>query len=550
VANLLPERSLVTTSREHSEQRRAAALRELGRATPEPLPEEQVVMLRRAIERPVIDVMILYLRLGDVSAAAEHVETMSGGGSRGLAALLHSLVEDDSAEGYVGLAQQLERVDSPAMAGVCRLGRRRFATDARFAQCLSLAAARDGQLGLSAMHMESAARIREDDPEVLGRAIATTARWLESETASEDPTGGRAAIARLRAQSADWARRFSGRPAPVSEAEIDLAAAQHEVGAANLSAAEPLLDRAMSASTPPRGAFLLRAEIAWRKGDGARASAVLERAAALPLTAQESGSEVTPLLTLRRGLALASANDAGARALLEQAEAAYTALARSMEGDRKAAALMYLALAADALGRADAARQSWDDALTAAPDDRGIASAATVFFLGRGRFADAARVAGSARARLTLDRSWQSYFALWQWHASRLAGEEDDRARAALREISSAAGERSPWTTRLAQRATGVLTFAQLEQHAQTPGQRAEAHFYEALARLSAGDREATREQLRATVQTDMLRFNEYDAAWELLRAMDRPGFSAATVGPALSATTTTSSGTASAARR
>ena len=83
-----------------------------------------------------------------------------------------------------------------------------------------------------------------------------------------------------------------------------------------------------------------------------------------------------------------------------------------------------------------------------------------------------------------------------------------------------------------------------------TPGQRAEAHFYEALARLSAGDREATREQLRATVQTDMLRFNEYDAAWELLRAMDRPGFSAATVGPALSATTTTSSGTASAARR
>jgi tetratricopeptide (TPR) repeat protein len=526
VAHILPERSLVDRSREHAEHRREEALRELGRLAPDGRGPEQVEGMRRSIERPVIDVMLLYLRLGDLRAAAERVESMTGGGGRGLSALLRSLVEDDSAEGYLSLAQQLERLDSAAMAGVCRLGRQRFATDPRFAQCLSLAASRDGQLGLSAMHLERAARLRADDPETLGRAIAGTIRWLEHESTAEDPDAGRAAITQLRAQSAEWARRFAGRPAPVSDAEIDLAAAQHEVGAANLRDAEALLDRAIAGRQPPRGALILRAEIAWRKGEIDRADAMISRAAEIPPSAQESGSEVIPALALRRGMYLAGPSPSGrAQALLEQAADSLAALARSLEGGRRADALTQHAAAVAALGRSAQARQSWDEALAIAPDDRGMASSAVVFFLGRGAFSDAARIAAGARGRLQLDRTWRGYFALWQWHAARLAGDEDDRARAALRELTAGAGAISPWTTRLVQRATGELDFDHLYSHATTPGRRAEAHFYEGLHRLADGDLDGARRHFSETLRTDVLRFLEYDAAWNLLRALDRPGF-------------------------
>jgi tetratricopeptide (TPR) repeat protein len=527
VAHIVPERSLVDRSREHAEQRRAEALRELGRLASDGRGPEQMEAIRRSVERPVVDVMLLYLRLGELRLAADRVEAMTGGGGRGLSALLRSLVEDDSAEGYLSLAQQLERLDSAAMAGVCRLGRRRFSTDPRFAQCLSLAASRDGQFGVCATHLERAAGLRAEDPETLGRAIAATVRWLDHESAAENPEAGRAAIARLRVLSAEWSRRFAGQPAPVSDAEIDLAAAQHEVGAANLRDAETLLDRAIAGGQPPRGALVLRAEIAWRKGDIERADGMLARAATIPPNAQESGSEVLPTLTLRRGLYLSEGATSGrARPLLEQAAESLAALSRSLEGERRAEALTRHALAVDALGQRALARQSWDEALAVAPDDRGLASSATVFFLGRGAFSDAARVAAGARGRLQLDRTWRGYFALWQWHGSRLAGDEDERARAALRELTAGAGAISPWTTRLVQRATGELDFDHLYSHASTPGRRAEAHFYEALHRLGDGDVSGARRHLEETVRSDMLHFLEYDAAWSLLRTLDRPGFS------------------------
>jgi tetratricopeptide (TPR) repeat protein len=522
VARLLPERSMLERSREHSERRRAEALREMARPTPEPRTPEQVIPLRRAVERAAIDVTILDLRIGDVAAAAEHVEAMTGTGSRGLAALLRAVVESDAPEGYLSLAEQLDRVDVAAMAGVCREGRRRFSDDPRFALCLARAAEREEEFGVCAMHFEAASRLREEDPEALGRAIAATARWLDRESTAEDPASGRAAIAQLRALSAAWSRRFAGRPPPLDEGEIDLAAAHFEVANGNLTAADALLDRASRASRTPRGALLLRAEIAWRQRDGRRAEAALQQAAQLPLAAHESSSELQPLIQLRRALALSTQGQtAVAQSLFTEAEAGFAALARSLEGGAKARALMQHALAADALGRTEAAQASWDAALAAAPDDREVAASAVVFFMGRARWAEAARIARSARARLTLDRNWEAYFALWHWCSSKLARDEDERARAALRELASTATSRSPWTVRLAQRTTGSLSFDELLSLASTPGQRAEAHFYEGLVKLAEGDRATALERLRSTLATNMLYYNEYHVAWDLERLLD-----------------------------
>ena len=74
-----------------------------------------------------------------------------------------------------------------------------------------------------------------------------------------------------------------------------------------------------------------------------------------------------------------------------------------------------------------------------------------------------------------------------------------------------------------------------LLRHARTPGQRCEAHFYEAMLRRLDGDVAGSLEDLRAVVATDVLRYFEYELAWEMLQRATAP----VTAAPAGTATAT-----------
>jgi hypothetical protein len=270
----------------------------------------------------------------------------------------------------------------------------------------------------------------------------------------------------------------------------------------------------------------------------------------------ESDSTFRPTFKLHAGLAARSAgdNDRATRDLTDAANA-FDALSRSLDGDEQANAHFLRAMALDALGRTSEVRRELDAAINANPESRDLAGRVITFCVGRGRWTDAHDFARAARSRLTLDRTWQVYFGLWAIIATRVGGFDSDGGAAdTIRTIAQGAGEHAAWTVRLAQRYHGDITRQQLEQYAaDSIGHRAEAAFYEAMLEFAQHDDAAAERDLRATVATNMLRYYEYDMAWEMLARgvstlRNDPSSGAPGVGSAATTPATASSAPASAA--
>lgn len=528
VARIVPAPDVLQRTVELLMARRQAALE--ARTTP-PSPSRRWTMedmrqLQAGLSNTPMDLAMVFLRLGDIQAAADHVERLAAarGGARegGLASVLRSIAAGEGgADGMAELAAQLERLDLGATAGVCRQGRRQYPHDARFAQCLAVAAAREGQLGLASAHFETAAQLQPDDSQLLRRALSTTLQWFDGEMRNEDPLPGRRALTRARALLDRWHQRFPREPLPIGIGDLEEMGGSLELRHGNLEAAQQHLERATQAHPPSRDAYLTLAEIAWRHGNGRRAIELLEQGLALPLRPTESDSTFRPLFQLRLGQAArVSGDEALARRYFTQAEASFDALTRSLDGLGKGRSFFFRAVALEALGQTDQIRRNLDAAINAAPDSQDLAALVVTFALGRGRWQDAYEIARAARGRLSLDQTWQAYFALWEAIAARLGGFEQNghgSANDALETIASTANEHSPWTVRLAQRFRGSLRRDDLLHFAQSPGQRAEAYFYEAMLELASGDLDAAERDLRAVLRTEILSFFEYDMAWEML---------------------------------
>lgn len=488
-----------------------------------PTPED-MAQLRAASRGDVIaaEIAVVHLRTGDIAAAAEQVARLADGAQSEpeLATLLRAIAGGDGgADGLVRLVERLRSADPAAAEGVCRRALRDYATDARFASCLGAAAATEHMLGLASAHFELASRLVPEDRRVLELALRASVQWLSSELVSDDASAGRRAVSRTQALLQTWQQHFH-EPAPVTDADLESIAAQLELGQANLAGAQQHLERATHAVPPSREAFLTLAEISWRSGDPRQSLAFLAQGVALPVQPTESDSTFRPTFHLHMGLAAHSAGDeTRARSELENAATALDALTHSLDGEEQANAHFLRAVALDGIGRTGEVRGELDAALAANPESRDLAGHAITFALARGRWADARDFASAARTRLTLDRTWQVYFALWGAYAARLGRfDSDGGASDALRDLAATATEHSAWTVRLAQRYSGLLRRDELERYAGNAiGHRAEAAFYEALFALGTGDDAAAERDLRATTATRMLRFYEYEMAWTML---------------------------------
>lgn len=518
VARTIPARDVLNLAAQHLAAWRREASEARAQASAGRLNHDEVRWLRMAAQRPVLDTAMLHLRVGDVREAANQVRGL--GTAVDLADDLGALAAGEGgAAALGGLAERFERTDPTVMAGLCRVGRRAHPQDLRFARCLAAAAAHDEDFGLASAHLETAVSLGVRDQTVLRAAIQSATLWLRREIGADDVAAGRAAYARAQSLLAQWSTRYEGQDPPFPPSEVESLAADLEFAGGNLTEAREHLRHATEARPPSRDAFFTLAEVAWRKGEHAEARRLLDEGARLPLRPTESDSLFRPLFTLRQALAARSAGDAeGARQLLQQAGSAFEALSRSTEGAQLARVLLQRATVADELGDAAAASEHLRAAMTAAPDDQDVAARAVTFALSRGRWSDARAMAQRARAQLTLDRNWQVYFGLWGSIAARLDGAQDAGARASLEAIAQDAGDQAAWTARIAQRFVGSLDRDALMRHARTPGQRCEAHFYEAMLRRVEGDTPGALEELRASVATDVLRYFEYEIAWEMLQ--------------------------------
>jgi Tfp pilus assembly protein PilF len=359
--------------------------------------------------------------------------------------------------------------------------------------------------------------MREADQTVLRNAVETSFDALRREIGADDQSPGRRAYERSRRLLERWRAQYPAQLPPVSEAEVETVAADLELSSGNLREAEGHLTRATQATPAARDAFYLLAEIAWRHHDGAEATRRLRAGLALPLGANESDSFFRPQFSVRLGLAARVAGNADeSRRLLQEAGAALDALARASADRELAMVQLQRAVVADALGEPERARAALRAALDADGDSQEVAARAITSSLAHGRWADARDFSRTARAQLTLDRNWQTYFALWGVIAARVGHLDDDGGAGRALEALTPQESSASWTGRLAQRYTGAIDRARLVGYARTTGQRAEALFYDAMLKRAAGDASAD-DDLRAVLATEVMRYWEFEMAWEML---------------------------------
>jgi tetratricopeptide (TPR) repeat protein len=530
VARIVPARDILEQTATYIIERRRAAMEARSLLTPNSpqgprLNFDELRQLQAGVRNSGPDLAFVFLRVGDVTEAANRLTSLGQGESSALASALGAIAHGEGgADALWELAERLDPIDSAASAGVCRDGRQRFTDDARFARGLAVAATRENDMGLASAHLERAATLSSRDQRTLHDAIGASILWLQREIGADDLRAGRRAYARATSLIERWRTQYPGQTPPIATADLEEAAAQHELSAGNLDEARVHLERATHAEPASRDAFYTLAEIAWRHNDATEAARQLQAGMALPLRPSESDSIFRPVYTVRMAQAAQESNPNEARRLFEESSTSLEALARSTTGQELATTQMQRAIVFDALGQPARAKEVLREALDASPENRDIAGRAVTFALSRGMWSDARDLYRLSRAQLNLDRPWQIYFGLWGVMATRLGRLDDDAGALHLIEsMAATGGPMSPWTVRLAQRFTGAIDREQLLRYARTTGQRAEALFYDAMLKLAAGDADGAETDLRAVLSTETLHYFEYEMAWEMLKRHVRP---------------------------
>jgi hypothetical protein len=86
-----------------------------------------------------------------------------------------------------------------------------------------------------------------------------------------------------------------------------------------------------------------------------------------------------------------------------------------------------------------------------------------------------------------------------------------------VQQILAELAQGTDWFAKLAQFASGKLTFEALLAAGHDIGQRTEAQFYQSMRLLGAGDHKAAREMLQRVLQGQMVSFYEFAIAQEML---------------------------------
>jgi lipoprotein NlpI len=173
------------------------------------------------------------------------------------------------------------------------------------------------------------------------------------------------------------------------------------------------------------------------------------------------------------------------------------------------------------LHRARQARAAFEKALELAPEVRETYASILVYLLiSEPDAAFAHRVFRQAQNQMTLAPEWKVYFALWlQAIVQRGGAAVEPDVQRVLDELAQG----SDWFAKLAQFASGKLTFAALLAAGRGAGERTEAQFYESMRLLGAGDHKGAREMLQHVLQGHMVSFYEYAIAQELLAQPPAP---------------------------
>jgi tetratricopeptide (TPR) repeat protein len=341
---------------------------------------------------------------------------------------------------------------------------------------------------------------------------------------------------RLRAQFAEARSRFGAARFKLDDADIDFVLAGGMVDAGEIDKAAPLLSRARRGGDNSVDVTRQIANLSIKRGEPQKAIALLRQA--LDVRERNAPAEDTiPYVEGQAKLTFLLGNAHEVTANLQDARKAWSASARgwerlmleqmrrknlsySAEATFEVGRLYYL------LGRRAEGLRKFDEAI-ALDEDRDQSYLDSIAFLvQRGESEAALDIYRRALAKSTraVSEYVKVYASMWIVDLTRRSASAPDAgAMAYLRTIAGRKILLRPpraaaWYTDLARYAVGQIDYATLLAKADSSGKRAEAYFYEAMRRLSNGQREEAHALWSKVLETRMMSFFEFEMASRYLR--------------------------------
>jgi tetratricopeptide (TPR) repeat protein len=492
---------------------------EEGFAPGERISLPQMRMAQLLTERMPLDIAAIYLRVGDLTRAAERVAQLGEHG--GIEWRLRRLIEvaagqdEQAAEALGELSGGFERVRPDVAIALCRIGHRNHPNDARFPLCLArLSAASERPAEASAWYAD-AVTIAPSDRMVYDEAIERLARMIEG-----DLSGAENDIGRIRMMGrylelilAQYREHWPNDAAAVSPAELQLALGRAEANAGHAREAIHHLERSIEENRS-RDAVLELAMLRHRLGDYSQAIALYREA--LDRSSQQGREAALPraMLLEQLGDALRSQGEMSeAREVYTQALSMLRSVAGSGDEAQQALIEVRIGIVESRLGQEPGAE--FLAALDKAPSWRELYIAIlSHLVVSEPNLELAEEVFARASTGLALSHEWRVYFALW---VQTIAGRASEPLSADVVRSLRDQAEEPGWHGRLSAFAAGTLPFEELVAAAENKGQLCEAHFYAGTRDLARGDVEAANTQFREALETGMVSYFEYMMAQELL---------------------------------
>ena len=475
----------------------------------------------RSVQKTSIKVAAVFLREGDIASALTHVESIRSvtdveeelvqilklaleGGEMGVGAVL------DLATAYLNAG------DREVALALCRDGLRRNRGDARFPQCLGRIAAGQNDYAAATAWYARAIEMMPDSRSLYDETLKVLNDLIEQDRFDPDPSVVRGLATRAREVLAERFKRWPDSPPLVKPEDLYLLIAVAEMNAGNAEEAEKQLERSV-AERESIDALLQLGLLLERTGRGKRAVQIYRRALGL-VQGQNVGSAVQRAeITERVGDAQrVSGDDESAAGSFRRALEIWNQVLPGLEGVRFGLAQVRRGILLDRLDERGEAAKAFRLAMEYASGSRETyASILSHLVVAAPDLELGHRTYERAFLQLSLDPEWKVYFSLWvraiEARAGKSLASEIDGV------LGSLVGERE-WWAQLARFGLGELDYEQLLTRASGVGERAEAHFYQAMRLLAQGDTSGARALLRRVLQTRMVNFYEFVMAQELLR--------------------------------
>ncbi len=435
-----------------------------------------------------------------------------------------------------------DRIDPQTAMGVLREGLAVYANDPDLLLLASRVARMISAPLLSLRYLDEAAAAaasRKADPDLLAElaeermelAFLRLKMHMDPDRIAESEREAE----RLRTEFAEARGRYGAAHFKLDDSDIDYVLAGGMVDAGQIDKAAPLLSRARRGDASVDITRQL-ASLFIKRGEPRKAIVLLRQS----LDSRERNAPAEDTIPYVEGQAKLSyllGNAYEITADMDDARKAWSVSARgwerlmmeqmrrknlsySAEATFEVGRLYYL------LGRREEGLRKLDEAIAQDEDRDQSYLDAIAFLVQRGESEAALDIYRRALAKSTraVSEYVKVYASLWILDLTRRSSNVPDAgAMAYLRTIAGRKillrpSRAAPWYTELARYAIGQIDDANLLAKADTRGKRAEAYFYEAMRRLSNGQREEAHALWGKVVETKMISFFEFEMASRYLR--------------------------------